>query len=89
MRAGWPVAEVARRCGLSASTLHNVLEGKHEHCTVATARGIDRTFRDLASTPGPSIKARRLAERRGYAPALAWDDIDTDDDIAATERRAA
>lgn len=45
----------------------------------STASMVDDLYRKLHMTPGPSDTARRVAKQRGWAPPLAWDDIDTDE----------
>ncbi|QRZ05924.1 hypothetical protein [Mycolicibacterium austroafricanum] len=40
------------------------------------AQAVSGLFEVLSATPGPSDWVRAFAARRGYAPPLAWDDID-------------
>lgn len=74
---GWSLSEVARRVGLDRVYVSRMLRTKK--VTARNARAIDGVFRDLCMTPGPSKRARLAAERKGWLPPLAWDDIDTDE----------
>lgn len=47
-----------------------------EWITVRKHRQIAAMYEQLSMTPGPSSLSRARAARRGYAPPLAWDDID-------------
>jgi hypothetical protein len=72
-RMGWSVREVARRAGVARpDDLLNPRRLVHRD----TATAVDRVFRELCMTPGPSARAKAIAERRGYAGPLDWDDID-------------
>lgn len=44
--------------------------------TAETWRAVDTAYRRLSATLGPSETSRARAIRKGYAPPLAWDDID-------------
>lgn len=43
------------------------------------ARYIRSVYEELSATPGPSARVASLAVRRGWAPPLAWEDVDIDD----------
>lgn len=76
---------IAGQCGVALANL-----GKQLHYGDTITAGTARTWRDLYQqwhmTPGPSARARQIAARYGWAPPLAWDDIDAGI-LAATERR--
>lgn len=89
---GWGYKAMADRLGYTREAIRQV----HLHHTVyaATAKAIDGVFRDLCMTPPQPTTAheramvdrvRRTAERHGYVPPLAWDDIDNDDAPAQVE----
>lgn len=71
---GWTIAELARRLDIPRLRLDRLDE--RSHVQAQTARAVDALFRELCMTPGPSNRARRAAERKGWPPPLAWDDID-------------
>lgn len=48
--------------------------------TSATARRIAELYDELSGTEGPSRAAREDAKRKGWAPPLAWGDIDDPED---------
>ena len=54
---------------------------RQSHVQAATARRVETVFNALQLTPGPSDRARRHAQRKGWPPPLAWDE-DTIDDPA-------
>lgn len=74
---GWSIAEQARRLDMPRLRLDRL--DQREYVQARTARAIDALFRELCMTPGPSKRARLAAERRGWLPPLAWDDIDADE----------
>lgn len=82
---GWNAAEIARRAGLPKPTLLGAL--RKAAVTVHTHLAVASVYEDLWNTPAPASTAierrdrtRSLnrAARDGWAPPLAWDDIDTD-----------
>jgi hypothetical protein len=77
---GWPIRELARQMGWTGNPgllLYGERQQVHKHTAALVADVYDR----LWDVPGPSVRSRRAAARAGYAPPLAWDDID---DPAAT-----
>lgn len=85
---GWPATEVARLAGLSpaeAARLAVSDPSGRVHPRVAAA--VAATYARLHMTPGPSARARARADALGWAPPLAWDDID-DPEQTPTGRRA-
>jgi hypothetical protein len=81
---GWSQGEQARRLGIQKS---NFTRLNHHSVTAARARAVRDLYNELSMATAPQSQganyARKLAERRGYVPPLAWDD-DTIDDPAAT-----
>ncbi len=47
-------------------------------------RDIDRAYRLLHMTQGPSTLGATRAIAKGYAPPMAWDDIDSPDEVPST-----
>ena len=88
--AGWSQAKLANLLGMTGSNFGRVV--RHEDRVQAhTARIVRDLYEQLWDTPPPlerkedriaASRARALAGRRGWLPALAWDD-DTIDDPAA------
>lgn len=75
MAIGWRARDIAARGPWE--TGEAVLElGKRPMVHRRNADHIDRIFRDLCMTPGPSATTRDRAARSGWAPPLAWDNID-------------
>lgn len=72
---GWPCAEVARRAGCSARTLHG-LKYPGQRVSAGLAARVDAVFRELHMVAGPSNLTAGKARAAGWWPPLAWDDID-------------
>ena len=78
---GWTGPEIARRSGLSIGTLRSI--GYHDSGAVLseTAKKIEAVYEQLSMRRPEGTyadRARSMAARKGWAPPLAWDDIDTD-----------
>ncbi len=77
---GYSARAVAHHAHVSPMALSFVLSGAHGRVNKATAQAIASTFAALCMTPAEpsraSNRARNAAHRAGYAPPLAWDDID-------------
>ncbi len=73
---GWPQTAIAARAGLPHMVVNRLVVGNGAQVTSATATAITEAFTALAMTPGPSGRARSHAQRRGWPPPLAWDNID-------------
>lgn len=92
MCLGWSQSELARRTGI-----HQEVFSEHLHRDLVTTKSRDRVaelYESLShllpptETRGQRIsvnRTRALARRNGWAPPLAWDDIDADAKPAATE----
>ena len=73
---GYPHHEQQRISGVQT---HTVLSQRGRWITASTHPAIARMYDDLSMVPGPSSISRARAAARGYAPPLAWDDIDRDE----------
>jgi hypothetical protein len=71
---GWPLGEQARRLGRGLSNYSKTLDSRW--CTAGTARAVAGLYEQLSMVPGPSGRSRQRAGSLGWAPPLAWDDID-------------
>lgn len=73
---GWTRADIARVAGVQ-------LTYSGQHVTDATAEAVARAYDLLWDVQPPdtfdNTQARRAARRLGWAPPLAWDDIDDPD----------
>lgn len=78
---GWTLDALAARCGVGFSTLAAVRAGTTTRVGVPLAHRIEAVYDELCMVPGPSVPARRHAARAGWAPPLAWDDIDDPDAV--------
>jgi hypothetical protein len=78
---GWPVAVQERMAGVAASSFNRMFH--RPSVTEATAQAVRELYDRLSMTPAPegrhATAVRRLAERNGWAPPLAWDDETIDD----------
>lgn len=79
--AGQTQSTLAALLGRQVGNLSPLVLGRREYVTEATHAAV-RTLFDSIWDQRPEgwmhDRARRLAVRRGWLPALAWDDIDTD-----------
>jgi hypothetical protein len=83
--AGYPLAEIARQLGKDPRGFGRLLE--QPTVVKSTAESVQRLYQQIWDQPPPqdgfrpqtrAEQARRLADRRGWAPPLAWDDEDLD-----------
>lgn len=70
---GWRHADMQARSGVQTAC---VMNQAGRWVTVRTFTRVAVMYEDLWDKPGPSARTRNRAARRGYAPPLAWDDID-------------
>lgn len=78
---GWPTQALADRLGCTPDHIRWYRRA-HDAGRLAHrdhAHRIAHLYEQLSGTPGPSPTARADAARRGWAPPLAWDDIDDPD----------
>lgn len=80
---GWSLREVGRRLGISPQTLRGLM--CQERCTTATRDKVAALYDELSMIVGGNPRTVTWAAKRGFAPPLAWDDID---DPAATPATA-
>jgi hypothetical protein len=80
MALGWRYSDIDTAAGYATvrpTWAHNIVTQAMVH--IDTAEKVDEVYRQLGMTLGPSSRVRGLAAGRGWAPPLAWDDIDNDD----------
>ncbi|MEU1327177.1 hypothetical protein [Streptomyces microflavus] len=74
--------QIAAAAGMSRDAIGHLAAGRYQTLKVKADDGIRAAYDQLSMQAGSSWKTRKLAEERGWAPPLAWDD-DTIDDPAA------
>lgn len=79
MALGWPAYEITRRLGWRPANSNLQRMARRTRMYRHHADAIDRVYRELSGSTGPSATTRRRAHAAGYLAPLAWDDIDTDD----------
>lgn len=87
MRLGWTSTDIAYECGLNnRNGVLRVLHGQKGKPCVWVERKTYRRFAEVYERLSMTVpehsavraRTRSIAERRGYMPPLAWDDIDLD-----------
>ena len=76
---GWTSKHIAEASGIRANQLTHISSGRTQRVTRATEERIKKAYAALSAKPGPSSLDRVAASREGWAPPLAWNDIDTDE----------
>lgn len=79
MTLGWPAYEITQRLGWSHANSNLQRLPRRSRMYRHHADAIDRVYRELSGSTGPSATTRRRAVAAGYLAPLAWDDIDHDD----------
>lgn len=79
---GWDLHTLATRAGVSVDRLSRIARGRNPVVFRSTAARIASLYDGHHMQPPPPGRAanyaRSIAAKNGYAPPLAWDDIDTD-----------
>lgn len=73
---GYDFTHLGEMAGRGRGWVRNLVFVRSPRVHVDTAATVKELFDRLANQPGPSKRARTLAARYGWVPALAWDDID-------------
>lgn len=68
--------DLVTRTRVSSATIEDILCGKYETVSVPVDTAIRSVYSELSMTVGNSPRTRLRARREGWAPPLAWDDID-------------
>lgn len=74
---GWPAHALGPHLGICHQQVIKL--GKDARVRPATAYRVGRLYERLSGTPGPSDQLSARARAAGWAPPLAWHDIDIDD----------
>lgn len=84
---GWPYRTIAHECGWrSAEAVGQTL--RRTYVERATAQAVSAAYERLSMRHGPSRLAHVRAAAKGWAPPLAWDDIDNDPEPVGAARIA-
>ena len=75
MAIGWTAADIALVVGCSPASIQQWTKPR-KWVRLTTREEILRAWDRMHMTPGPSAVNRARARRKGWAPPLAWDDID-------------
>lgn len=67
---------IAQASGLHIATISSLANGRYAKIDGATDAAVRLAYRLLATTPGASDMTRRRAGRLGWAPPIAWADLD-------------
>lgn len=87
-RIGWTITEQSRRIGLTSQALHYSISDDRTTVSRRRHEQVIALFELLSMTPGPSQVTAHRAAAKGWAPPLAWDDIDSPDERAKMPRDA-
>ena len=79
-RIGWTGAEVAARLGITQQALSESIHPDRRQVYRSRHDAIAEVYEALSGTRGPSDRAAKVAEGRGWPPPLAWDNIDDPDE---------
>jgi transcriptional regulator with XRE-family HTH domain len=84
---GWSQSELASRLGFTFQNVSRLAtEARVNRDTAAKVRAL---YDELSMTPGPSVRAQREAQRKGWPVPLAWDDDKIDDPAARPSKMVA
>lgn len=88
---GWSMEHQAAHLGVKKQAIQNfAVKSPDTMIRVASAKRYSDLYDELHMIAGPSDRARQVARRKGWAPPLAWNDIDNDEvpDLSALPRDA-
>jgi hypothetical protein len=76
---GYTLAALESETGILETTLSTIRAGHLTQTDAAKARVIEAAYARLSMQVGPSVAARRFAERRQWGSPLAWEGVDMAD----------
>lgn len=94
---GWTYLDIQRETGLEDAEVRRFAIGERAYVYSSTVAKVDAAFQRMCMTIPPATttrerqarsKARRLAQRNGWAPPLAWINIDDPAERPAVRRNA-
>lgn len=74
---------IAEEAGISRDAVYGLATNRWQRIDHGRFEGVRRAYDKLSMVTGESWKARRIAERNGWVPPLAWDDDAIDDPAAS------
>ena len=80
---GHPAQLLSARIGISRYGVALIVGGQRASISAETDRAVMRVYGDLSMLVGDSSKTRLRARREGWAPPLAWNDIDNPIEVPA------
>jgi transcriptional regulator with XRE-family HTH domain len=84
-------ADIAARLGVTGQAVHKLEHGTAERIFAATALNVARVFEEMCMTLPTGYhrtRIRNAAAAAGYAPPLAWTNIDDPDEVPRDWQRA-
>lgn len=81
MVLGWTSRDIAERCGWATPQAVTELLTARRFIQRSTAALVAAAYDELSMRPGPSAQNRVRCRRKGWAPPLAWDNIDDPDEV--------
>lgn len=82
---GWPFAEISVQLGRKRAHEGIATLLRQDWVQRKTAERVDEVYRRLCMTPGPNPTVAKRARLNGWAPPLAWDDIDDPDETPSRD----
>lgn len=82
MAIGWTAERIAEHGPWDTGEALLIIS-KRDTVHVDTRDRVAAIYEQLCMTPGPSARTRRYAASKGWAPPLAWDNIDDPDETPA------
>lgn len=79
---GWTVEALGDVAGVSFVTLAAIQRGATERVTARRHHTVAALYERLTDTPGTSARVARASLAKGWEPRAAWDDPDTDPELA-------
>lgn len=77
MAIGWTQFDIGRAAGWKCGdNISQINRPGYERITGTSMARVEKAYRLLSMTPGPSDRMRKLSRTWGYHPPLAWDNID-------------
>lgn len=73
---GWKLWIIAEKAGINMDTASDMRQGKTPRTTERVSRAIAAVYEELCMTDGGDVRTKLRAQRAGWLPPLAWDDID-------------
>jgi len=77
---GYSTRHLADLLGTTQEVVSDHLVGDRKWVQVKTLDSVSELYERLCMTPGGNAASRRIAGKRGYAPPLAWENIDDPDE---------